>query len=331
MSFRKIILVPTLVAAGLGTALSGCSTPADSAPASSAAAGPVDKILFDFPFTSLPIYAALTPQIQAEAKERGITVELTNDNSDLSTQVSNLTAKVGSDVDAVISFPMDPASLENVASQYTAAGKLWITYAGDLEAQTTSLKFSFEKSGRMLGEAAGEWATQTTGGHGKVLVIEDQLTQIGRERTEGILAGLKESAPGLEVVSQQQGVTPEEGLTVTSAVLSSHPDLTMVLAATGDAAQGAYQAFLSSGRSETDAKTYVGGLDGNLPLMQAMTKSPDSIARALVTVKPEEIAPAVVNIAVQAGEGNTAPVDLPVYMVNSATPELQSFITSFGG
>lgn len=331
MALRKVAPISAVLAVGLTIAISGCSTTAESAPASTADSGPVDKVLFDYPFTSLPVYAALTPQIEAAAKEHGITLELTNDNSDLATQVSNLTTKLNSDVDAVVSFPMDPASLENIAAQYTAAGKYWVTYAADMDAQTTSLKFSFEKSGRMLGEAAGAWAKEATGGTGKVLVIEDQLTQIGQERTAGILAGLAESAPGLEIVSQQQGVTPEEGLSVTSAVLSSHPDLTMVLAATGDGAQGAYQALLSSGRNETDAKTYVGGLDGNLPLMQAMEKSSDSIVRGLVTVNPSEIAPAVIDTVIAASEGKTTPVDLPVYVITGTSSDLKSFIAAFGG
>ncbi|MGO4146299.1 sugar ABC transporter substrate-binding protein [Paenarthrobacter sp. YAF11_1] len=331
MFIPRTTIISGLLAIGLAATLTGCSTASGNAPASAQASGPLDKVLFDYPFTSLPVYAALTPQIQQKAKERGITVELTNDNSDLATQVSNLTTKVNSDVDAVVSFPMDPASLENIAAQYTAAGKIWVTYAGDMKAQTTSLKFSFHESGRLLGESAGQWASRTTGGRGKVLVIEDQLTQIGRERTDGILEGLKTAAPNMEIVAAQQGVTPEQGLSVTSAVLSSNPDLTMVLAATGDGAQGAYQALLSAGRSDSDARTYVGGLDGNLPLMKAMSQSKDSIARGLVTVKPEEIAPAIVEIVVEASEGRTAPMDLPVYLVTAETPDLSSFISSFGG
>ncbi len=81
---------------------------------------------------------------------------------------------------------------------------------------------------------------------------------------------------------QQQGVSPSEGLSVTSAALAQHPDIAVVLTAVGDAAQGAYQALVTAGRPETDAKTYVGGLDANLFALQKMKAG--TFFRATVTV-----------------------------------------------
>ncbi|MCZ2838968.1 sugar ABC transporter substrate-binding protein [Modestobacter sp. VKM Ac-2985] len=313
-------------------ALTGCSTTTESGSAAAAPEGgdtEVDTILFDFPFTSLPIYAVLSQQMQDYAAEQGVTVEFTNDNSDLSTQVSNLTTYLNSDVDAVVSFPMDPASVTSIAQQYLDAGKYWVTYGGDLENQSSTLQFSFTESGRMLGEDAGQWARENLGEAPTVLVLEDQLTQIGQERTNGILEGLRAAAPDAEIVAQQQAVTPQEALTVTNSVLASDPDVDMVLAAVGDAAQGAYQALLSSGRAADDPETYVGGLDGNLSLFQEMQKG--NVVRGVVTVKSEDIVQATIDIPLALGRGEEPDTDVPVYLVTPDSPDLQEYITAFGG
>ncbi|MCZ2850863.1 sugar ABC transporter substrate-binding protein [Modestobacter sp. VKM Ac-2978] len=313
-------------------ALTGCSTTSESGTAAATPAGgdtEVDKILFDFPFTSLPIYSVLSQQMQDYAEEQGVTVEFTNDNSDLSTQVSNLTTYLNSDVDAVVSFPMDPASIDSIAQQYLDAGKYWVTYGGDLENQSSTLQFSFTESGRMLGEDAGRWAQENLGEPPTVLVLEDQLTQIGQERTNGILEGLRNAAPDAEIVAQQQAVTPQEALTVTNSVLAANPDVDMVLAAVGDAAQGAYQALLSSGRAADDPETYVGGLDGNLSLFQAMQEG--DFVRGVVTVKSEDIVKATIDIPLALGRGEEPETDVPVYLVTPDSPDLQEYVTAFGG
>ncbi|MQA34422.1 sugar ABC transporter substrate-binding protein [Modestobacter roseus] len=326
--------VAAVVPLTLTLTLAGCSTTTETgtgaAPSSSdGGTTEVDTILFDFPFTSLPIYSVLSGQLADYAAEQGVTVEFTNDNSDLSTQVSNLTTYLNSDVDAVVSFPMDPASVESLAQQYMDAGKYWVTYAGDMDNQSSTLQFSFEESGRMLAEDAAQWAAENLDGAPKVLVLEDQLTQIGQERTRGIVEGLAEAAPDAEIVAQQQAVTPQDALTVTNSVLAANPDVDIVLAAVGDAAQGAYQALLSTGRAADDPETYVGGLDGNLSLFQEMQKG--NMVRGVVTVKSEDIVKATIDIPLALGRGEEPETDVPVYLVTPDSPDLQEYITAFGG
>ncbi|SHN38165.1 sugar ABC transporter substrate-binding protein [Cryptosporangium aurantiacum] len=314
----------------LALVLTGCSTTAETGTADSSGPREVDKILVDYPFTALPVYAALQTATKAYADQQGVEVVFTNDNMDLSTQVTNLTTHLRQDEDAVVCFPADPASIESIAKQYRDAGKYWVTYGGDLKNQDSTLQFSFEKSGQMLGENAGQWAVEHLGGQGTVLILEDMTIQLGQERTKGIVDGLKKAAPNLKIVAQQQAITPEQGLSVTNAVLSKNPDIDIVLAAAGDAAQGAYQALLSKGRAATDAKTYVGGLDGNLFLFQQMKAG--HFVRALVTVKTEDIAKAIVDIPRALGEGKTdIQTDVPVYLVTPDSADLDEYIATFGG
>ncbi|MEI4271188.1 sugar ABC transporter substrate-binding protein [Klenkia sp. LSe6-5] len=331
---RRRTTAAVAVPVALSLALAGCSTTSESGAAGGSASpadGPteVDTILFDFPFTSLPIYSVLSGQLAEYAESQGVTVEFTNDNGDLSTQVSNLTTYLNSDVDAVVSFPIDPASVESLAGQYIDAGKYWVTYAGDMDNQSSTLQFSFEESGRMLAEDAAQWAQEALGRAPRVLVLEDQLTQIGQERTRGIVEGLAEAAPDAEIVAQQQAVTPQDALTVTNSVLAANPDVDIVLAAVGDAAQGAYQALLSTGRAADDPETYVGGLDGNLSLFQSMQAG--DMVRGVVTVKSEDIVAATIDIPLALARGEEPETDVPVYLVTPDSPDLQEYITAFGG
>lgn len=333
MTFRRKLISGISLALAAGLTLSACSTTtAETATEGEAAPerGEVSKILFDYPFTALPVYSAIVPIIEQRAEELGVTVEFTNDDMDLSKQVTNLTTYLSSDVDAVVSFPMDPASLESIAQQYRDAGKYWVTYGGDMENQDATLQFSFYDSGYQLGVDAAEWALENVGEDAKVFVLEDLTIQIGQERTQGILDGLKETAPELEIVSQQQAVTPDEGLTVTSAVLSQHPDVNVVVAAVGDAAQGAYQALVASGRSETDPETYVGGLDPSLFGFERIKEG--TIYRAATWFDLFELVTYVIDIPVNLGKGEKdASVDLPVELVRSGDPKIDDYITALGG
>jgi len=328
----RLAAIASAVVAGL--VLSGCSTTAadDSGGASAAPAerGPVKKILFDYPFTALPVYGAITNIVQARAAEKGVEVVFTNDEMDLQKQVSQLTANLSSDVDAVVSFPVDPASLESVAQQYRDAGAYWVTYGGDMENQDATLQFSFYQSGYDMGKDAAEWALENVGPDAEVIVLTETVRQIGQERTQGLLDGLSETGPDLQIVAEQQAVTPDDGLSVTTALLAQHPDANVVVAAVGDAAQGAYQALVAAGRSEDDPSTYVGGLDPNLFLLQKMRDG--GFFRAATYFSLEDLVANVIDIPVALGDGaQDASVDLPVTLVTSDDPNLSDYITELGG
>lgn len=333
---RRTRLVAAVAATAVAIAgLAGCSTTAadDSAGGapSASARGEVHKILFDYPFTSLPVYGAIRSIIDQKAAAEGVEVVYTNDEGDLQKQVSQLTSYLSDDtIDAVVSFPVDPASLESVAQQYRDGGKYWVTYGGDMTNQDATLQFSFYNSGHDLGVTAGKWALDNVGPDAKVIVLNETDRQIGTERTQGLLDGLKETAPDLQIVAQQQAVTPDDALSATSALIAKNPDVNLVLAVVGDAAQGAYQALVASGRSEKDPKTFVGGLDPNVFGLQKMRDG--DFFRAATYFSLAELVGNVIEVPVKLGKGDTdASVDLPVQIVTADDPKLSQYITELGG
>ncbi|GGA72348.1 hypothetical protein GCM10011490_23890 [Pseudoclavibacter endophyticus] len=333
MRSKRLTTIASAVVVGL--ALAGCSTTAadDAAGGGSTTAegdGTVDKILFDYPFTSLPVYGAIVNIIEQRAAEKGVEVVFTNDEGDLQTQVSQLNSYLTSDVDAVVSFPVDPASLEGIAQQYRDAGKYWVTYGGDMENQDATLQFSFYQSGYDLGVDAAEWAIENVGPDAEVILLTETERQIGQERTQGMLDGLAEAGPDLNIVAQQQTVTPDEGLSTTTSLLAQYPNASVVLAAVGDAAQGAYQALVAAGRAEDDPQTYVGGLDPNLFLLQQMEAG--NFFRAATYFSLEELVANVVDVPLALAAGESDPsVDLPVTLVTADDPNLPDYIAEQGG
>jgi ribose transport system substrate-binding protein len=321
------------LATAVVVAMSACSTTtADDSGGSTTPVerGAVDKILFDYPFTSLPVYSAIQGIVQERAAKAGVEVVFTNDDGDLQKQVTQLGSYLTQDVDAVVSFPVDPASLEGVAQQYRDAGKYWVTYGGDMDNQDATLQFSFYDSGYMLGVDAAQWALDNVGPDAEVIVLTETVRQIGQERTQGLLDGLKETGPDLQIVGQEQAVTPDDALTATTTLLAQHPNVNVVVAAVGDAAQGAYQALVASGRAEDDGATYVGGLDPNLFGLQKMKEG--KFFRAATYFSLVDLVNYVIDIPVALGDGEADPsVDLPVELVKADNPDLDKYLAELGG
>ena len=316
---KRMSRLLAITAAGVAlSGLSACSVITEPAKTTSARSGEVTTIVFDHPYSSLPVWGVIVGYAQERAKELRVRLEVTKDDANLATQVSNLETYLAKHVDAVVSFPMDNPSIKSIADKFRADGTIWVTYGSELKGQDGSLQFSFKESGRLLGEGVGKWALENLGGRGKALILEDKTTQIGLERTEGMIEGLKATAPNVEVVAQQQAFTPQDALSVTTSVLAQHPDLNMVVAVTSDGAQGAYQALLQSGRAEGDAKTWVGGIDASTFLVQKIAAG--TFARGIVTYEPKDLGYAVVDlpIAIASGTVKDATYDVPVELVTPA-------------
>lgn len=325
MTLRRTAVLAALV--GITSSVVACSTPSeDSGGASVESGGKVESIAFDFPYTSLPVYSIVADFAKQRAEEKGVDLVLTSDDMNLSTQVSNLTS-IQNQVDAVVSFPLETASIENIAKSYMDAGKPWVTYGGDMDNQDASLQFSFREAGAGLGGHAAAWANDTLGGKGTVLIITDKSVQLARERSEGLLEQFEKDAPGMEVI-EQSADTPDEALSATNAVLAQHPDLSMVLAFNDDLSQAAYQALLSSGRAEDDPKTYVGGVNGTLFAFQKIKEG--TFYRASAATSLKEIGYAIVDVplAVAAGEGD-ASVNVPQVVIDKDSPELDAYLAEY--
>lgn len=286
------------------------------------------SVAFDYPFTFLPVYAAVTKFAKQHAGDVGVDLKLTSDNAKLETQVANLTTLINQKTPAIVSFPLETASLEKQAKAARAAGTIWVTYGGNLQNQDASITFSFLKGGQLLGEVAAAWAQHNLGGKGTVAFLVDNVIELGRLRTQGMVEAFTKAAPNMRVVAKQQAISPDQALTATNAILSSHPDVNVILAVTDDAGTGAYQALTQRGRAASDPKTFLGGQDGGKGALQLIQKGTFYRASAALAVK--DIGYAVIDVPKAVAAGSAHPSkDVPITLVQKGSPKLASLLAQY--
>lgn len=321
-------------AGGVGAALlaAACSAPPSTAGAASGSAAPrrrdLKQVGLDYPFTFLPVYAGVTKFARQRAGELNLALQLTNDNAQLETQAANLTAWVSQGMDAIVCFPLEDTSIEQQARAALDAGLVWVSYGGTMKNQSASIEFSFRSGGEQLGRAAAKWANEVLGGRGKIAFLVDDVIQLGRERTAGMVEAFTSDAPDVQVVGKEQAISPDQGLTATNAVLAKHPDLNLVLGVTDDAASGAYRALRQAGRAETDPKTFVGGQDGGQGSLQLVKQG--TFYRASAALALRDIGRAVIDVPVAAAAGKPNPsVQVPIALVRAGDPKIDELLAQY--
>jgi len=324
--------------AGAAVLLSACTGPATNTGSAKHTAGStadaktadLKKVAFDYPFTFLPVYAGVTKFAKARAAQLGLTLTETNDAGKPDAQASNLDILISQKVPAIVSFPMVFEALENEASRALDAGIIWVTYGGTLKHQSASIEFSFEKGGQLLGADAAKWANDVLGGKGKIAFLVDSTIQLGIERSRGMIDAFTAAAPGVTVVAKEQAIDPDSGLTKTKAILAQHPDVDIVLGVTDAAAYGGYKALIASGRSQSDAKTYVGGQDGDIGSLQLIEQG--TIYRASAALQLRDLGSAIIDVprAVAAGKSDAeASVNVPISLVKKGDALLASIMQQY--
>lgn len=320
-----------LVAVTAMTALSGCNALDTGTPAATDAAdcerSDVKEIYFDYPLTSLSVYGDLQRFAAAAAAERGYEVKYTADDDDLQKQNTNVQALVTQKVPAIVSYPLEPTSMENLAREARANCTVWASYATPLENQDASILFSGFDSGVELGKAALEWA-ETQDGPIKVLILQNRDLAVGAERDNGLNSVFPGKASNIEIVATQKAGDREAGERITREVLQANPDLKMVLSYNDDAGLGARQAFINAGIAANDPSVFIGGQDGSKEGLTAV--SDGGIYRVSVAVRIKDIGEAVADVPIDILEGKpNKGVNVPPVALKSDSPELPEYISDY--
>lgn len=283
------------------------------------------KIAFDYPFTSLGVYAVLVDLMETNAKAAGYTV-VTTDNPDaaLDRQISNLNSLVNSDVAAIVTFPIEPAAVTTIMQQAQSKGIKWINYGTHIEGEDGYIDFAGEATGRAQVEGFVEWAASNGVESGNVLVTVDDTSDLGRTRTTGMLEGMAELAPGFTVV-QQPAVSTDQGLAAARAELAKDPNLIGALGLNDDAAIGLAQGFKEAGKTPSDL-VFVAGNDGAPQVLQSL-QAQDTVMRATVVLPMDKTGKALAEMPIQLIEGTgDGGYTAEFVLVTAGSPELAKFL-----
>jgi ABC-type sugar transport system substrate-binding protein len=245
-----------------------------------------DEKIIGISFPNASVIGAVVTEIEAAKKkgaEMGYKVVVDDPGTDLNKQINTIKTWTEQKIGAMVVNTLQPAAFESVAKQARAVGVKWITYGQKIDNQDATVGYAQYHDGHALGEYAGKWITDTLGGKANVVILGYDKGVWGQQRAGGIKDGLKAAAPGATIVAEQDAISPTEGLNVTRSILQAHPEVNVILGVEDPATEGAYKAWIASGKDKGDAKAFIGGMDGTVPALKLL-KEGGTVYRASMAI-----------------------------------------------
>lgn len=325
MNRRQVlrILTSAIAAVATGTGLSlGDASNAEAAE---------KMIAISFPNAS--IIGAVVTELNAAKKkgaEMGYKVVIDDPGEDLNKQINTIKVWIQQKVAAIVVNALEPEAFESVAKQAMAAGVIWITYGEKLKNQDATVGYAQYHDGHALGTYAGSWITKTQGGKAKVILLGYEKGVWGQQRGSGIKDGLLQAAPHAEIVAQQDAISPTEGLNVTRTLLEAHPDANVILGVEDPATEGAYKAWIASGKNPHDPNAFIGGMDGTVPALKLLQKG-GTVYRASMAIPLTAVGDAMIITADSYIHGKGTGDDIvPLELVIEKSPKAAEYLAQQG-
>ncbi|MBO1900382.1 sugar ABC transporter substrate-binding protein [Leucobacter weissii] len=244
----------------------------------------------------------MEPIIEAEGYEF-----LTSDPQwDVQKQVSDWEAWIQrGDVKAIMGFPVQSDAMVPVTARATEAGIPVLGYATRWEGTAAGTIIDSYEDGYLVGTAAAEWINENLADESEVpvAVVADKTSDLGKGRTEGIIAALEEISSNVKVY-ELPGISREEGNSAAKSHLVAVPDTRVWVGTSNDNTAGAYQALLDSGVAKDDPEYYVGATDATNETLDII-KIPNSIWRGGFILPAQELAESNADLLLRAAAGET--------------------------
>ena len=288
-------------------------------------------IAISFPNSST-IGAVITSLEQAKVrgKELGFTVIVDDPGTDLNKQINTIKTWIQQKVAVIVCVVLQPQVFVAIAKQAREAGIKWITYGEKIENQHATVGYAQYDNGRDLGEYAGKWVNENLDGKAKVAILGYEKGSWGQLRGNGIKEGLKAIAPNVEIVAEQDAINPTEGLNTTRTILQANPDINVILGVEDPATEGAYKAWIASGKDPKDPKAFIGGMDGTPPALKLLREG-GTVYRASMAIPLKAVGDAIVETADRLLKGeDTGDTIVPLVLVTEKSPDAQKYLDEQG-
>lgn len=288
-------------------------------------------IAVSFPNSS-KIGAVITvlDQAKVRAKELGYELVVHDPGSDMNKQINTIKTWIEQKVAVIVCNVPNPAAFETLAKQARDAGIFWITYGDRIKNQDATVGYDQYNDGRKLGGYAGKWINDNLGGKAQVAILGFTLMIWGQARTKGIEDGLTAIAPNATILVRQNAITPTEGLDVTRTILQAHPDINVILGVEDPATEGAYKAWIASGRDPKQKGVFIGGIDGSTPALKLL-KEGDNIYQASMAIPLKAVGDAIVETADKLIKEGKAPDNVvPLELVTPGSPAAEKYLKEQG-
>lgn len=257
-----------------------------------------------------PFFVGIKEGAQAEAKARGLKINITDAQNDPAQQINQMETFTSQNVKAAVINPVDSdAAVPAVGVANRAKVPVISIDRGVNGGRVGSTIASDNVAG---GRLAARTLAESLGGKGKVAFLEGQPgTSAARERGKGFEEGIR-AYPGIEVVARQPAdFDRTKGMDVMANMLQAHRDVTGVFAANDEMALGAAKALGSAAGKGVKIVAFDGTPDG-IAAVRAGTLT------ATVAQQPKLLGRQAVDWAVRASKGEKLParVKVPVVLVD---------------
>jgi ribose transport system substrate-binding protein len=178
--------------------------------------------------------------MESEMAKLGVKAEFIGpEKSDATLQVGVIESVIARKPLAIAISPNDPATVNDLIAQATAAGIKVITWDADAPDSQRILYIGTDNYN--AGATAAETLSKVLGGKGKVAILNGALTALNaQQRTNGFKDWMAKNAPDIQIVDDQP--TNDDANTsasVAESILQAHPDLAGFYGVTGNGVPGA--------------------------------------------------------------------------------------------
>ncbi|RKL67064.1 hypothetical protein CR203_11145 [Salipaludibacillus neizhouensis] len=254
---------------------------------------------------SNPFFVQLTTAVEELAAEEGYEVIINDPRDDVNSQIEAIQNFVAQDVDAIIVTATDQNAINDAVQEAKDAGIPVLAHTTKLENADAWIGADEYGMGLALGEQAGQWIKEVHDGQGGVGILNfDQIEQV-IQRKEGIIDGIRQYSPDVEVVGDQQAGDPNTAYDVSEGFLQANPDMIGIFGINDGGALGAYNAAVGAGKeSDTFA---VGGIDAVPEAIDAIGE--EGIYKFTVDQQPILTAETIVEVMVAIINGDDYEVE----------------------
>lgn len=294
------------------TALAGCGSnsgaesKAEEPVSSEEAESPADvkvKIGVSMSTTQNLFYSKMAQIIEEYCKEQGVECIVTDENNDVSKQISSFENFMSSGCTAIMAVAFDPEGISDIAKQASENGIYVMTYDGIVDGAEGSLNLDNYVYGYQTGKMAADWINA----HPE---LKDQdVVEVGVfdypdipliiDRAQGIVDALAELAPNAEVVAQQKAGVGDEGNIQAENFLAAYPNIQVICGINDTGVLGAYEVFKSQGKEGDNYGFF--GADGDPQALQLISE--DTMYRGTVMSGAYDALPGAVDILIAASQG----------------------------
>lgn len=248
-------------------------------------------------------YSKMAQTIQEDCKKKGVECIVSDENNDVSKQISSFENFISSGCTAIIAVAFNPEGIKDVVKKATDSGIFVMTYDGIVEGAQGSLNLDNYKYGYQTGTMAAEWVNSNPELKAQE-VIEAGIFDYPDipliiDRAKGIQDALTEKAPNIKIVAQQKAGIGDEGNVQAENFLTAHPNIQIICGINDTGVLGAYEVFNTQGH--IGDKIGLFGADGDPMAIELISKA--TCYRGTVATGAYEAIPKAVDVCIAASKG----------------------------